>query len=94
MPRMKIRAALAWTRGAADREHDFAETLVLRIPAVFAALDTGRICRSKAWVFADLCIDLTADQAEVVYTAAAPGRRTHDGGAGGADQEAGDLIRS
>jgi hypothetical protein len=57
---------LAWTRRAADREHDFAETLVLRMPAVFTALDTGRICRSKAWVFADLCADLTAEQAGVV----------------------------
>lgn len=46
----EIRAALAWTRGAAGREHGFAETLVLRMPAVFTALDTGRICRSKAWV--------------------------------------------
>ena len=62
----EIRAALAWTRSAADREHGFAETLVLRMLAVFTALDTGRICRSKAWVFADLCADLTAEQAEVV----------------------------
>ncbi len=62
----EIRAALAWTRRAADREHDFAETLVLRMPAVFTALESGRICRSKAWVFADLCADLTAEQAEVV----------------------------
>jgi hypothetical protein len=62
----EIRAALAWTRRAADREHDFAETLVLRMPAVFTALDTGRICRSKAWVFADLCADLTPEQAGVV----------------------------
>ncbi|HXT42559.1 MAG TPA: hypothetical protein VN748_00360 [Pseudonocardiaceae bacterium] len=37
----EIRAALAWTRRAAEREHDFAETLVLRMPAVFTALDTG-----------------------------------------------------
>ncbi len=59
----EIRAALAWTRGAAGREHGFAETLVLRMPAVFTALDTGRICRSKAWVFADLCADLTAEAA-------------------------------
>jgi hypothetical protein len=49
----EIRAALAWTRRAADREHDFAETLVCRMPAVFTALDTGRLCRSKAWVFAE-----------------------------------------
>ncbi|HEY6424275.1 MAG TPA: hypothetical protein VIY28_13700 [Pseudonocardiaceae bacterium] len=62
----EIRAALAWTRRASDREHHFAETLVLRMPAVFTALDTGRICRSKAWVFADLCADLTAEQVEVV----------------------------
>jgi hypothetical protein len=62
----EIRAALAWTRRAADRELDFAETLVLRMPAVFTALDTGRICRSKAWVFADLCAGLTAEQTAVV----------------------------
>ncbi|MGB9278787.1 MAG: hypothetical protein WCB57_01670 [Pseudonocardiaceae bacterium] len=62
----EIRAALAWTRRAADREHGFAETLVLRMPAVFTALDTGRICRSKAWVFADLCADLTVEQLAVV----------------------------
>jgi hypothetical protein len=68
----EIRAALAWTRRAADREHDFAETLVLRMPAVFTALDTGRICRSKAWVFADLCADLTTEQTAVVCTRLLP----------------------
>lgn len=62
----EIRAALAWTRRAAEREHDFGEALVLRMPAVFTALDTGRICRSKAWVFANLCADLTAEQVGVV----------------------------
>lgn len=49
----EIRAASAWTRRAADREHDFAETRVCRMPAVFTALDTGRLCRSEAWVFAE-----------------------------------------
>ncbi|PZS23891.1 MAG: hypothetical protein DLM61_23375 [Pseudonocardiales bacterium] len=68
----EIRAALAWTRRAADREHDFAETLVLRMPAVFTALDTGRICRSKAWVFADLCSDLTPEQTAVVCSRLLP----------------------
>jgi hypothetical protein len=68
----EICAAMAWTRSAADREHGFAETLVLRMPAVFTALDTGRICRSKAWVYADLCADLTAEQAEVVCTRLLP----------------------
>ncbi|MFN2478105.1 MAG: hypothetical protein ABR615_02900 [Pseudonocardiaceae bacterium] len=62
----EIRAALAWTRRAAEREHDFAETPLLWIPAVFTTLDTGWICRSKAWVFADLCAELTAEQAAVV----------------------------
>jgi hypothetical protein len=55
----EIRAALSWTRRAADRELDFAETLVLRMPAVFTALEARKICRSKAWVLADLCSDLT-----------------------------------
>ncbi len=68
----EIRAALVWTRRAADRELDFAETLVLRMPAVFTALEAGRICRSKAWVFADLCADVTPEQAEVVCTRLLP----------------------
>ncbi len=68
----EIRAALAWTRSAADRELGFAETLVLRMPAVFTALESGRICRSKAWVFADLCADLTAEQAEVIFARLLP----------------------
>lgn len=68
----EIRAALAWTRRAADRELDFAETLVLRMPSVFTALETGRIDRSKAWVFADLCADLTPEQTEVVCTRLLP----------------------
>ncbi len=62
----EIRAALAWTRRAADREHYFAETLVQRMPAVFAALDTGRIDRAKAWIFTDFCAELTAEHTEVV----------------------------
>lgn len=62
----EIRAALAWTRRAAEREHDFAQSVVVRMPAVYAALNAGQICRRKAWVFADLCDDLTDDQAQVV----------------------------
>ena len=68
----EIRAALAWTRRAADRELNFAEALVLRMPAVFTALETGRIDRSKAWVFADLCADLTPEQTAVVCTRLLP----------------------
>ncbi len=68
----EIRAALAWTRRAADRELGFAEAVVLRMPTVFTALETGRIDRNKAWVFADLCTDLTPEQAEVVCTRLLP----------------------
>ena len=68
----EIRAALAWTRRAAERELDFAEAVVLRMPAVFTALEAGRIDRSKAWVFADLCADLTPEQTEAVCTRLLP----------------------
>ena len=50
----EIRAALAWTRNAAYREFHFAEMLLGRLPAVLTALDTGVICRSKAWLFSEL----------------------------------------
>jgi uncharacterized protein DUF222 len=62
----EIRAALAWTRNAASREYHFAETLLARLPAVFAALDTGVICRSKAWLFTELCAELTDEQTQEV----------------------------
>ncbi|MGH4007825.1 MAG: DUF222 domain-containing protein [Pseudonocardiaceae bacterium] len=62
----EIRAALAWTRNAASREYHFAETLLARLPAVFAALDSGVICRSKAWLFTELCAELTDEQILVV----------------------------
>ncbi|MDQ2880503.1 MAG: hypothetical protein M3Y48_04365 [Actinomycetota bacterium] len=88
----EIRAALAWTRRAADRELDFAETLVVRLPAVFAALDTGRICRTKAWVFADLCADLTAEQAAVVCARLLPQATRLTTGELAADEEAGDRA--
>ncbi|MGH3834826.1 MAG: HNH endonuclease signature motif containing protein [Pseudonocardiaceae bacterium] len=62
----EIRAALAWTRNAAYREYHFAETLLARLPAVFTALNTGAICRSKAWLFTELCAELTDEQTQVV----------------------------
>jgi hypothetical protein len=54
----EIRAALAWTGGAADQEHDFAETLVLRMPAVFTTLEADRICRRE--------VDLDHDALDVL----------------------------
>jgi hypothetical protein len=68
----EIRAALAWTRRAAERELGFAETLVSRMPVVFTALKAGKIDRSKAWVFTDLCVDLTPEQTQVVCTRLLP----------------------
>jgi hypothetical protein len=62
----EIRAALVWTRNAASREYYFAETLLTRLPAVFTALDTGVICRSKAWLFTELCAELTDEQIQAV----------------------------
>ncbi|MGH3996365.1 MAG: DUF222 domain-containing protein, partial [Pseudonocardiaceae bacterium] len=62
----EIRAALAWTRNAAYREFHFAQELRGRLPAVFTALDSGVICRSKAWLFTDLCATLTDEQIEAV----------------------------
>jgi len=62
----EIRAALAWTRNATYREYHFAEALLVRLPAVFTALDTGVICRSKAWLFTELCAQLTDEQTQVV----------------------------
>ncbi len=62
----EIRAALAWTRNAADREYHFAQSLLGRLPAVFTALDAGAICRSKAWLFTELCAELTEEQAQMV----------------------------
>lgn len=62
----EIRAALAWTRNAAYREYHFAQSLLGRLPAVFTALDTGVICRSKAWLFTELCAELTEEQARLV----------------------------
>jgi len=62
----EIRAALAWTRNAAYREYHFAEALLGWLPAVFTALDDGLICRSKAWLFSELCAELTDEQAQVV----------------------------
>jgi hypothetical protein len=68
----EIRAALSWTRRAADPELDFAETLVLRMPAVFTALEARKICRSKAWLLADLCSDLTPEQIDVLCARVLP----------------------
>jgi hypothetical protein len=68
----ETRLALAWTRRAAESEHDFAEVLVHRLPLVFAALDTGEIDRPKARVCYDHLADLPAASIEKICRALLP----------------------
>ena len=58
----EVRAALAWSRRAADRECDLAEQLVHDLPQVYAAFLAGEIDRSKVRVFADHLAGLTQEQ--------------------------------
>ncbi|WP_344741100.1 HNH endonuclease signature motif containing protein [Pseudonocardia halophobica] len=58
----EVRAALAWTRRAADARADDAVTLVVDLPLVWAALDAGRIDPPKAAVFAQHLTGLPAAQ--------------------------------
>ena len=62
----EIRAAPAWTRNAAYRDYHFAQSLLGRLPTVFTTLDVGAIRRSKAWLFTELCVGLTEEQAQMV----------------------------
>lgn len=47
----ETRAALYWTRNAADSEHDFAESVVHAMPVVFAAWWSGDLDRPRVRVF-------------------------------------------
>ena len=49
----EVAAALTWTHRTAERELHLAEVVVRGLPAVCAALSTGRIDRGKAVVFAE-----------------------------------------
>jgi hypothetical protein len=60
----EVAAALCWTARAADRELEFAETVVSGLPLVYAALLAGILDRDKARVFAELLVDLTPEQVE------------------------------
>ena len=62
----EVRAALAWSRRAADRECGFAEQLVHNVPEVYAAFLAGDIDRPKARVFADHLAGLTRAQIATV----------------------------
>ncbi|GEL17118.1 HNH endonuclease signature motif containing protein [Pseudonocardia asaccharolytica] len=68
----EIGAALTFTGRRADAELAFAQTLVLDLPMVFAALLAGRIDHLKARVFADYLGDLTAQQIAVICERTVP----------------------
>lgn len=60
----EIRAALALTRGAADRQLGLAWDLQSRLPQVHQALSQGRIDQPRARVFSEWTTDLETPQAE------------------------------
>ena len=68
----EVRAALAWSRRAADREGDLAEQVVHDLPQVYAAFLAGDIDRSKVQVFADHLAGLTQEQIATVCGALLP----------------------
>ena len=67
-----MRAALAWSRRAADAETDFAEQVVFELPAVHAAFWAGEIDRPKVRVFTQHCCGLTPAQITVVCARLVP----------------------
>ena len=68
----EVRAALAWSRRAADRECDLAEQLVHDLPQVYAAFLAGDLDRSKVRVFADHLSGLTEAQISTVCAVLLP----------------------
>lgn len=68
----EVRAALAWTRRAADAETDLAFTLVHKLPRVLEALGQGYIDRSKAVVFAHHLAELSDTRIATICAAVLP----------------------
>jgi hypothetical protein len=68
----EIRAALTLTLRAAEREHEFAEAVVITLPSVHAALSAGKIDRAKAWVFVQHLADLPGELAATVCAVLLP----------------------
>ncbi len=64
--------APAWTRRAAEAEHDFAEVLTSQLPAVWSALDNGEIDRPKVRAFTDHLAGLPAEEIERICRALLP----------------------
>lgn len=68
----ETRAALRWTRGAADFEHDVAETVVHVMPGLFEAWLSGVLDRPRVLVFHRYLADLDPVQVGAICAVAVP----------------------
>jgi len=68
----ETRAALRWTRNAADAEHDLAETVVHGMPEVFDAWWAGRIDRQRVRVLDRYPTGVSAEVIERICSVAVP----------------------
>ncbi|MGH3977587.1 MAG: hypothetical protein ACRDRZ_01080 [Pseudonocardiaceae bacterium] len=71
----ETRAALRWTRRAADGEHDLAETIVHGMPMVFAAWLAGDADRPRVRVFEHYLTGLAPEQVTKICQVAVPRAR-------------------
>ncbi|MGH3928292.1 MAG: DUF222 domain-containing protein, partial [Pseudonocardiaceae bacterium] len=62
----EVRAALVWTRRAADAQFCLAYDLVTRLPAVHAAMDAGVVDEPRARVLSEWTTELSGQQAQAV----------------------------
>lgn len=68
----ETRAALRWTRTAAEFEHDVADTVVHTMPALFSAWLDGALDRPRVLVFHRYLTDLAAEQVAAICRTAVP----------------------
>ena len=68
----ETRAALRWTRAAAESEHALAEFVLGELPVVFAAWTSGDIDRARVRVFEQYLYGLDAEQVTAVCGNAVP----------------------
>ncbi len=68
----ETRAALRWTRRAAEWEHDLAETVVHTMPELHAAWLAGTVDRPRVLVFDRYLTGLTPEQITVICAKAVP----------------------
>lgn len=62
----EIRAALVWTRRAADAQFGLAYDLCTRLPAVHAAMTAGVCDQPRARIFSEWTTDLSGEQARAI----------------------------